>query len=139
MFDTIGRVGKFDEGSAFDGDRYVPSGFPPFHHYSKEFVRENNDLVNDQSREAVVAKLYARLSPHVVQGGSFSLHELLVDDNGRVVLITGRGLMDDAISAEQIMLFFDTSMNGRNRLMNVGVRRKCGRQGDSQAWTIGRC
>ncbi len=140
MFPTFGES-KFDRlRLTLMGDAMLPRGFPDYNNFSEDGVRERFDLTNGEGRDAVIAKLYAQLAPESAEGGGrFELLEARTYGGGIAVLVTASGLMDDAVGAEQVVVYFDTSMGGRPRLMNAGIRRICGRSGDHAGWTVEAC
>lgn len=123
---------------SFDGGRFPPPGFPQLHQYYDGIAVKAYNLNNGQSREAVMASLHNSLAPESSESGLYQTREALIE-NGVVVLVTATGLMDDAVSATQLLLFFDTSIPNRTRLMNAGVRQKCGRRHSSEAWKKDQC
>lgn len=123
----------------FDGDRSPPSAFPTFSHFYDQTLNEFYGLKKGQSRTKVLAILYDKFAPESPEGGGqYQLHEARVR-NGLVILVTATGLLDDALSGIQFMLFFDTSLQGQTRLMNFGAREKCGRIESIGAWIKKHC
>lgn len=138
LFDTLNVMIDGHRIPTLTDDRYAPIGFVAYMQYDTEILRDNLGLNNGISRADAMNIIYQKFAPESPESGTYDLREARVDD-GFITQITARGLMDDAVSAVQILLFFDTSMKGRERLMNVGVRQKCGRSHSTQAWTRDRC
>lgn len=140
LFPTINETNFDRRIQKLDGGRDLPYGFPRYNNFTKDNVRERFDLTNGESRSDVIAKIYAQFAPESPEGGGrLTLIEQFGPEDGLAVLLTATGRLDDAVSAEQVIVFFDTSLEGRTRLMNVGYRNVCGRMGASSAWTLDRC
>ena len=101
---------------------------------------EETGLTGSESVEAITAALSSRLGATEPVEGFYSEHTSIVEVDGRVsIAFTLDQLPDDSLLTEQHVVELQLRPDGSTRIAGYGVRFRCRRAADPEAWTTDSC